>query len=131
MKITYLDGLKFEVSQRNHKLIVDQPKPVSGDEGMTPPELLAASLGTCVGVYVMDYLLRNELPTKGVSFDVDMAKAENPNRIGYFRVQVHIPYALTDRQRTVLTRLARSCLVHNTLHHPPEVDIDLLEEPVA
>lgn len=127
MKITYLDGLKFEMESRGLKLLVDQPFPAGENAGMMPVELLSGSLGTCIGVYVIDYLLRHELPTEGVTIDVDMAGAEHPHRIGKFAVKVNIPYELTDRQRVTLDRVAKGCTVHATLHHPPEIDIQLVE----
>ena len=51
-----LEGdVKFEVAARKHSLVCDQPAENGGsDEGMTPPELLLASLGTCAAFYASD-----------------------------------------------------------------------------
>lgn len=92
---------------------------------MTPVELLAGALGGCVAVYALDYLRRNDLPTAGVEVEVDWTGAEKPHRIGAFAVSVRIPVALTERQRASLQRIVQGCTVHNTLHHPPAVAIEL------
>lgn len=46
----YLGGSKFAAEARGHRIICDQPVENGGaDAGMTPPELLLASLATCAG----------------------------------------------------------------------------------
>jgi hypothetical protein len=46
IQVTQLDGVRFAISTRNHIVISDQPEDNGGhDTGMTPPELLLASLG--------------------------------------------------------------------------------------
>jgi putative redox protein len=53
----YLGGSKFEVAARGHRVICDQPFENGGsDEGMSPPELLLASLATCAAYYATQYL---------------------------------------------------------------------------
>ncbi len=55
VKVSQLDGVKFAVQARTHTIICDQPSENHGtDEGMTPPELLLASLGSCAAFYVQN-----------------------------------------------------------------------------
>ena len=50
----YLGAVQFEITARQHTLICDQPGENNGyDEGMTPPELLLASLGSCAAYYAV------------------------------------------------------------------------------
>lgn len=130
MKITYIDGYKFAIENRGIEVITDQPAPVGGGEGLTPPELMGAALGACVGVYAVDYLKRNDLSTEGFRVEVEWTGASAPKRIGGFEVKVHLPVDLTDRQRASLSRIVQSCTVHKTLEHPPEIQVDLLESAV-
>ncbi len=127
MKVTWTDGYQFEVESRGHKIVVDQPVPVGEDKGMMPVELLSASLATCVGVFVVDYLRRNELKAEGLTIDITSTGARNPSRVGAFQVQVNVPATLNERQRISVERLAKSCTVHHTLEHPPEMQIDIVE----
>ena len=47
VKITHLDQVRFAIHSRSHFIICDQPTGNGGeDSGMTPPELLLASLGS-------------------------------------------------------------------------------------
>jgi hypothetical protein len=46
--IEHLGAVQFEIKARGHAIVTDQPRENGGfDEGMTPPELLLASLGSC------------------------------------------------------------------------------------
>jgi uncharacterized OsmC-like protein len=56
MKIAYRSGKKFVATCRGKQLIIDQPLENGGtDEGITPPEAFIASVGSCMGVYVLNY----------------------------------------------------------------------------
>ena len=56
MEIEYAGGTKFTAKARSHIIVCDQPVESGGlDTGMTPPELLLASLGTCVAYYALQY----------------------------------------------------------------------------
>lgn len=46
--VEHLGAVQFEIKARQHAVVSDQPIDNGGDdEGMTPPELLLASLGSC------------------------------------------------------------------------------------
>jgi uncharacterized OsmC-like protein len=48
VKITHLDQVKFSIQSRSHTILCDQPAENGGEDfGMTPPELLLASSGSC------------------------------------------------------------------------------------
>ena len=63
VEIIHLGDVKFEAVARGHGVITDQPPANGGaDEGMTPPEFLLVSLGTCAGFYAAQYLKTRSLP---------------------------------------------------------------------
>lgn len=125
MKVNYVDGFKFIIEQRGHVVVTDQPRPVGSDEGMTPVELMGAALGGCIAVYAADFLARNEIPREGLAVDVEWESAAQPNRVGAYAVRVQVPQPLSERQSASLSRLIHACTVHNTLTHPPKIDIAL------
>jgi putative redox protein len=128
--IRHLDGVRFSAEARGHQIVVDQPRDNKGeDTGMTPPELLLASLGSCAAYYALEYLRARQLPTNGVSVQVEAEKAKAPARLGRFTVRVYVP-ELDARHQEGIQRAIRGCIVHNTLHGHPEIDV-ALEMPVA
>ena len=131
--VKHLDQVKFTVQARSHSIICDQPADNGGqDEGMTPPEFLLASLGSCAAFYAVQYLKTRNLAESGVEVTVSAEKLKQPARLGNFRVHVSCPVALTEGQTEGLMRSVHHCLVHNTLLTPPEIAISLTtKEPAA
>jgi uncharacterized OsmC-like protein len=122
----YLGAAQFEIQARGHKIFSDQPLDNKGfDEGMTPPELMLASLGACAGYYAAEYLNARHLPAEGLEIAVTAEKAKSPARIGSFRIEVRLGWELDDRHRDGLLRAVRNCLIHNTLLHTPEIQVEI------
>jgi uncharacterized OsmC-like protein len=128
--VRFLDGVKFEVETRGHRIICDQPVNNGGeDAGMAPPEFLLASLGTCAGFYAAQYLKTRSLPMDGLEVKVVAEKKTAPARLGKFHIDVRT--SVDDpRHQEGLLRAVKACLIHNTLLHSPEIEIHL-ESPVG
>ena len=134
VKVTQVESVKFSIAARSHTLISDQPPENGGtDAGMTPPELLLASLGSCAAFYAAEYLRTRHLAQSGVEVLVTAEKLKPPARLGNFHIRVTSPVPLTEEQRESLLRSVQHCLVHNTLLNPPEMHIELgtRESPAA
>jgi uncharacterized OsmC-like protein len=126
VRATHLDQVKFTIQSRSHTIVCDQPADNGGeDSGMTPPELLLASLGSCAAFYAMQYLKTRNLAQSGVEVSVTAEKLKQPARVGNFHIHVVSPVSLTDDQRAALIRSVNQCLIHNTLLSPPEIAIEL------
>jgi uncharacterized OsmC-like protein len=124
--IKHLDRVRFAIHSSSHTILCDQPADNGGeDSGMTPPELLLASLGSCAAYYAVQYLKTRRLAESGVEVRVTAEKLKQPARMGNFRVHVSCPVPLTEEQTEGLMRSVHHCLVHNTLLTPPEIEIEL------
>jgi len=132
VKVTHLDKVKFSVQSRSHTILCDQPADNGGeDAGMTPPEFLLASLGSCAAFYAMQYLKTRNLAESGVEVTVTAEKLKQPARLGNFVIHVVCPVPLTVEQEEAMVRSVHHCLVHNTLLNPPEIKIELvMAEPI-
>jgi len=126
MVITHEGGLKFAAQIRQHRVLVDQPPRGGGEDAAPMPiELLGAALGTCVALYVQQYLETRGLPFEGMRVEVEQRGAQNPSRIGQFTVRVVVPAELPAHHAEMLERVARSCPAHGTLVHGAAVDVRL------
>lgn len=127
MEITveHLGSVQFEIKARGHSIICDQPLENGGfDEGVTPPELLLASLGSCAGFYAAQYLRKHKLAAEGTRVSVSCDKVKTPvPRLTNFVVEVNAPIDLTDEQRKGVREAVEHCLVHNTLLHAPKITL--------
>lgn len=127
MEITveHLGALQFEIKTRGHSIVSDQPVSSGGyDEGMTPPELLLASLGSCAGYYAAEYLRKNKLASEGTRVRVTCEKVSKPvARMTDFVIEVNAPVELSEGQLKGMESAVEHCLVHNTLLSPPKIAI--------
>lgn len=126
VKIVHLEQVRFSIQAREHTIVCDQPAESGGqDTGMTPPELLLASLGSCAAFYAAMYLQTRKLATSGVEVTVNAEKLKQPARLGNFVIHVQCPVPLTEAQSQGLLRSVQQCIVHNTLTHEPQIAIEL------
>ena len=122
--VTHLGGVQFEVNVRGHKIYSDQPAAAGGfDEAPTPPELLLASLGACAAYYAAEYLRVHRLSEENLHVHVHAEKSFKPARLSSFRIEVDAPAAATEQHRAGITKAVERCLIHNTLLHPPQIEI--------
>lgn len=127
--VQHLGAVQFEIQARQHAIISDQPPENFGhDEGMTPPELLLASLGSCAAFYAAQYLRKHKLANEGTSVRITADKVKDPvARIDNFRIEIDSPVELSEQHRSGVEEAVLHCLVHNTLLHPPHIAIEIRE----
>ena len=125
--VRHVGGDAYAVTARGHSMLVDQPAADGGhDAAATPTELLVASLASCVAFYTGRYLLRHGLDRAGLTVAADFAMAaDRPARVGAVRLQITVPGGVPPLRTHALLAVASHCTVHNTLHYPPEVSIEL------
>jgi len=133
VRVKQIEKFKFQVEARSHYIVCDQPAENGGDDaGMTPPELMLASLGTCAEFYAVQFLRTRKLDDRGVEVSVTAEKLLQPARLGNFHIHVTCPAPLTLEQTEGLRRSVHHCLIHNTLLSTPTVEIELaVNEPAA
>lgn len=125
VSVKQVDRFRFEIAARSHTVVCDQPAENGGDDaGMTPPELLLASLGSCAEFYAVQYLRTRKLDDRGVEVTVTAEKLLQPARLGNFKVHVACQAELSAEQVEGLRRSVHHCLIHNTLLSAPRIEID-------
>jgi putative redox protein len=97
LSVEHLGAVQFEIKARRHTILCDQPVEDGGfDEGMTPQDLLLASLASCAGYYAAQYLRKQGLAKEGTRVRLAAEKAENPPRLDNFRIEVNEPQTGTE-----------------------------------
>ena len=120
--ITNAGDYSFKVKSKDYEFIVD-----TKGKGITPPDALLASLGTCVGVYLRKYTegAKLALPEFNVSVDADFSK-ETP--VCFRRININVDLKgtqLDDRRLKAMQEFVKNCPVHNTIKNNPEVEIKI------
>src|SRR3954447_23840843 len=111
--VEHLGAVQFEVKARQHTLVSDQPSENGGDdEGMTPPELMLASLASCAGYYAAEYLKKRGLATEGTRVRLTADKVFGPARLDNFLIEIESPVALSEEDIAGAERAVKHCLIH-------------------
>ncbi|MDD2752154.1 MAG: OsmC family protein [Candidatus Omnitrophica bacterium] len=113
----------FTVKSKNYQFTVD----VKGD-GVTPPDTLLASLGSCIGVYVRKYADGAKLAIENFNITVTAEFSKEPP-VCFREIKVHLDLKgaqLDERRRKALLEFIKNCPVHHTLEANPAIEIEVI-----
>ena len=126
MTVSWIKGVQLAVQVRKHHFLVDQPIEEGGqDEGITPVEMLVASLGTCIGYFAVRFCQRHKIQTQGLKVSMEWDYTEQPHRIGSMTAHVNLPVTLDSALKTRLEKVLEGCTVHNSITLAPKISIRL------
>lgn len=112
----YKGDMLFESKLGTHSILIDVPSVMGGsDRGPTPPELFIASLGSCVGAFVVNYCGKSDIDTKDMTIDVTFDKVEDPTRLVNLKIEVNLPHGDCKKRQKAILRVAEHCPVHETI----------------
>ncbi|QCX40717.1 alpha/beta fold hydrolase [Aureibaculum algae] len=121
-----------EIVARNHSILADEPKKFGGkDSGLTPYELLLASLGSCTAITLRMYADRKKMELDEVLVHLEHFKQhaedciscdEEPAKIDKFVRTIELIGDLTFDERKRLIQIANRCPVHRTLENKIEIE---------
>jgi len=130
MTVTWLQGSRLAVEAGRHRLLVDQPEDEGGeDQGMTPVELLLASLGSCIGYFAARFCQRHHLPADGLRVTMAWEYEEKPHRVGSMTARVHLPPSVAETldpaMRARMQKVLEGCTVHNSIAITPKIGVTI------
>lgn len=123
--VSNVAGYKTEITGRGHTLISDEPIESNGtDTGMSPYELLLASVGACKAITMRMYAERKGLQLDNVKLELYHAKVPaeecstvetESGKVDKFVIKVDIRGNLTEEQRARIIEIGDRCPVQRTL----------------
>lgn len=94
--------------------------------GANPVDTLLASLCGCLGHYVRDYLIEQQVPYGAFTINSDAKVAPDKSQLDKINVLIILKdVVLTDQQSEELMRFLDNCKVHKILKKNPGVVISL------
>ena len=123
VEVTHEKDYTFAVKSKDYQFKVD----VKGG-GITPPDTLLASLGSCIGVYVRKYADGAKLSIENFIINVTAEFSKEPPA-RFREIQVHLDLKgaqLDERRKKALLEFIKNCPVHHTLEANPRIDINIL-----
>lgn len=113
----------FKVKSKDYEFVVD-----TKGNGVTPPDTLLASLGTCIGVYIRKYMEGAKLKVEEFSISVD-AEFSKESPVCFKEIKVNVDFKgfiLEERRKKAFAEFIKNCPVHNTLKSNPLIEVNIL-----
>lgn len=132
MEITVqqVTGVCFSVESHGRRIVCDQPLENGGAGlGLSPVELLLASLGSCAAWCAHRYLTAKSLPATGLFVTVTERMGTSPVRLDHFSITIALPPAIDEQNAGGLRSSVEHCLTHYTLLHPPSIQVTVSGAP--
>lgn len=116
---------KTEIESASNTIISDEPQSKGGkDLGLSPKELLAASLASCTSITLRMYATRKGWNLTDVKVEVTYDPDSMENKFKMHRT-IELFGALEEDQHARLLKIADKCPVHKILSNPIEITADL------
>lgn len=119
IKTIYLGDLRTEIThvQSGNKVITDAPTDNNGKgEYISPTDMVAAALGSCMMTLMAIAARRLEIELKGTRIEIQKVMAADPRRIAEIRLDFYFPGEYSEKDRKILERAAETCPVGKSLH---------------
>ena len=104
----------------------DQPEKSGGDESAPEPySLFLASIGTCVGIYVVYFCEARKIPTEGIEIvqKHDYTQEGKRRKLTKISLEIHVPPSFPEKYHDALARAASNCAVKRTILDAPEFGV--------
>lgn len=113
----------FLVKSPGYEFMVD-----SEGKGISPPSVLLAGLGSCIGVYIRKYFKGAKIDLGEFSVKLEAQFSQDaPIRFSDIHVTIEgIGNLLDARRKDSFFEFIKNCPVHNTLKNNPVVEIKLV-----
>ena len=124
MEITFPGGARVDAGFGSFTVQTDQ-SPAFGGEGSAPSPfaLFLTSIGTCAGIYVLEFLQHRDLPTDDVRLIQHVDRNESTGMVEQIRIEIQVPEGFPEKYLPSLKRAAELCSVKKHLQHPPQFDV--------
>lgn len=124
MKITFPGGAKVNAEINGHVIPTDQPLE-SGGEGTAPSpyDYFLASLGTCAGIYVLNFCQQRQISTEGLLLTQQMefsTAADGKKKLSRVTIEIDLPPGFPEKYRNAIIKTAGLCSVKKAIMDPPE-----------
>jgi putative redox protein len=121
MKITLLGEERIRLEATPGPMSVEAE---SAETTYSPFHMVASGLATCVYSVLASWGAHAGVEADGLAIEIAWSFAEKPHRVGTYEVFLEWQ-GLPEERRSAAARAAALCPIHATLHHPPEIKVEM------
>ena len=120
MEMSFPGGLEVNAEVKGFTVRTDQPEKVGGGGTAPAPfDLFLASLGTCAGLYVLQFCKKRDIDTSQLGVSMETIKDPETRRITTIRIDVWLPEGFPDKYIPAVRRAVDQCTVKRHILEPP------------
>jgi len=120
MLIDFPGGSRVEAHFKSFSVLTDQPPESSAP---TPFDLFLSSLGTCAGIYVLNFCRQRNLPTEGLRIREQVHRDPQTGMVINVDLEIQLPPGFPEKYREAVIHSAELCAVKKHMETPPQFSI--------
>ena len=123
LKVTFPGDKRVNAEIRGFSIATDQPISAGGtNSAPTPFELFLASIGTCAGIYAVEFLNQRGIDPSNASIELDLVRDPDSHMVRKITIHLNLPADFPEKYKTAITKTVNLCAVKKHLHDPPEFE---------
>lgn len=122
MRIDFPGGARVDALYGGFRIATDQPAGAGGDGSAPAPfDYFLASLGTCAGVYVLQFFRKRGLSADGLGLVLSARRDPNTHQFEEIALRLTLPDGFPEKYHDAVLRSIDLCSVKKHLAAPPQV----------
>ncbi|MGW8301781.1 MAG: OsmC family protein [Desulfobacterales bacterium] len=123
MEISFPGGKKVDAFFKGFTIKTDQSEKDGGEgSAPTPSFLFLASLGTCAGIFALNFCQKRKIDTQKLKLVLDFKTNEKSHMVEKIRVTLTLPPSFPEKYIPAIVKAVDLCYVKKHLHEPPEFE---------
>jgi ribosomal protein S12 methylthiotransferase accessory factor len=124
MEVVFPGGKRVNALYKGFAIQTDQPEQAGGGGSAPSPfDLFLASIGACVGYYVLSFCQGRSIPTAGLKLNLQSERNKETGLIGKIAIEILLPAEFPEKYKEAVKRAAELCAVKKHLESPPQFEI--------
>ncbi len=123
MEISFPGGKKVDAQFKGFTIKTDQSKKDGGDDtAPTPTFLFLASLGTCAGIYALNFCEKREIDTAKLKLVLNFESDQKTHMVKKVVMKLTLPPNFPEKYIPAIVKAMDLCYVKKHLHEPPQFE---------
>ena len=125
MEVYFPGNKKVYADYKGFTVQTDQPAGAGGDgTALAPFDLFLVSLGTCAGIFVLQFMQQRGLSTDGAGLVLRIAERDpETHLIRRIQLEIKLPADFPEKYREAIVRTAELCTVKRHMDSPPAFEV--------
>ena len=123
MEISFPGGKKVDALFKGFTIKTDQIEKDGGEgSAPTPTYMFFASLGTCAGIYALNFCQKRKIDTQKLKLVLDFKTNKKSYMVEKIRMTLTLPPDFPEKYIPAIIKSMNLCYVKKHLHEPPEFE---------